>query len=273
MKRLITAGSTILGLSLIGFGVVQLVTQNFLTSLLPFTTLPAKLLWVNVTAIMFLLCGVFLMLRKSAARAATVTALLFTLFFLYPHLPRLLSNIYDPRVWTVAFETLAIASGAWIISAAAISDAEKTKKWMAPAQVAGKLSRFVFAICLLVFGIQHFMYTKFIVSLMPAWLPAKIVWAYLVEFGFILAALSLFLNKLVNQSMFLLGSMFLSWVILLHGPRALSKPTDANEWTSLCLALAISGIAFYISAVAVRRPNKVFSIKNSELETDYVITT
>jgi uncharacterized membrane protein len=271
MKRLIAAGSTILGLSLIGFGVVQLVTQNFLTSLLPFTTLPAKLLWVNVTAIIFLLCGVFLVLRR--LNAAAVTALLFTLFFLYPHLPRLLSNIYDPRVWTVAFETLAIASGAWIISAALISDAEKTKKWMAPVQVAGKLSRFVFAICLLVFGIQHFMYTRFIISLMPAWLPAKTVWAYLVEFGFILAALSLFLNKLVNQSMFLLGSMFLSWVILLHGPRVLSKLTDTNEWASLCLALAISGISFYISAVAFRRSNKVFSIKNSELEKDYVITT
>ena len=272
MKRLTTAGSTIFGLSLIGFGIIQWVTQNFLTSLLPFTTLPVKILWVNGTATLFLLCGVFLVLRQSIALAAAVTALLFTSFFLYPHLPRLFSNINNPRVWTVAFETAAIASGAWMMSAACIIDTKK-KKWMQGVPVAGAISRFVFAVCLVVFGIQHFMYSEFIIGLMPAWLPGKYFWSYLVKSGFLFAALSLFLNRLVNRSMFLLGSMFLSWVILLHGPRAISKGTDADEWTSLCIALAISGISFYISGAAFPFHRKVVSTKNSASEKEYLITS
>jgi uncharacterized membrane protein len=256
MKVLITTGCILLGIALTGFGVIQLATQNFLISLLPFNNLPLKFFWVNITAIIFILCGILFILRKWVTQASGITALLFTLFFLYPHLPRLISNSKDPRVWTVAFETLAIASCAWLISAIHIKNSGKMQKWISPVQASGTVSRYVFAACLIVFGVQHFMYDEFIITLMPAWMPLKILWSYMIKFGFLLAALSLILNKKVSLSMMLLGIMFFIWVAVLHAPRSFLKMNDANEWTSLCIALAMSGIAFYTSGVTAKGNNK-----------------
>lgn len=261
MKVLITTGRILLGIALTGFGVIQMATQNFLTSLLPFNNLPIKFFWMNITAIIFTLCGILFILRKWVTQASGNTALLFTLFFLYPHLPRLISNSKDPRVWTVAFETLAIASGAWLICAIYIKNSGKIQKRILPVQASEAVSRFFFAACLIVFGVQHFMYGEFIITLMPAWMPLKILWSYIIKFGLLLAALSLILNKKVSLSMMLLGSMFFSWVAVLHAPRSFLKVNNANEWTSLCIALAMSGIAFYMSGFAAKGSNKTLGEK------------
>ena len=257
MKILTAAGSILSGFAILGFGTIQFATQNFLTSLLPFPTLPLKSFWVNLTAVIFVVCGILLASRKLVAQSSALVGLLFSLFFLYPHLPRLIADPKDPRVWTVAFETLAIASGAWMISAAHNQDLLKVQKWMMPIRASSRISRFIFAVCLIVFGIQHFLYTDFIISLMPLWLPGKILFSYLIKFGFLLAALSLLLRIKVEWSMLLLGTMFLIWVIVLHAPRSITKLTDANEWASLHIALLLSGISFYISGKTYKSDNKV----------------
>ena len=51
----------------------------------------------------------------------------------------------------------------------------------------------------------------------------------------------------------LLGIMFLLWVAVLHAPRSFSKLTFEPEWSSLFVALAISGIAFSIPFMASKK--------------------
>jgi hypothetical protein len=41
--------------------------------------------------------------------------------------------------------------------------------------------------------------------------------------------------------------MFLLWVFLLHLPRVAAAPHNGNEWTSLFVALAMSGGALLIA--------------------------
>jgi hypothetical protein len=43
---------------------------------------------------------------------------------------------------------------------------------------------------------------------------------------------------------YLSGIMILLWVFLLHIPRAVAAPHDANETTAVFEALAVSGAAF-----------------------------
>jgi hypothetical protein len=45
----------------------------------------------------------------------------------------------------------------------------------------------------------------------------------------------------------LLGLMFLLWVLLLHSPRVAGAAHNGNEWTSLFVALAMSGAAFLVA--------------------------
>lgn len=272
MRALTVSGSILFGLALLGFGAIQWATQNYLTSLLPITGLPLKPLWVNLTATVFILCGALLAVRQAVFLGAGMAVLLFALLFIYPHLFRLFANIRDPRVWTVAFETLALCSGACFMAARERKKNQKGLRTTAPLKSLAVASRLFFAACLVVFGIQHFMYQDFILTLMPAWLPGKIAWSYLVKFGFLLAALSLLFNRKADWGMLLLGVMYLSWVLILHAPRSFAAMANPDEWTSLCIALAMAGLSFYMAG-NMKKNDNVVSPKLTDAEKDYVLTS
>lgn len=241
MRKLKIFGSFIFGWALAGFGIIQLATQNFLTALLPFGKLPLHIVWVYLTSLLFLVIGFLCILHRLLRYATLTAAILFSLFFLYPHVPVLFTDPHNPGEWAVAFECLAIASGACMIGFAQQHPTTLFENRI------GVVARFVFAICLLVFGVQHFMYADFIESLMPEWMPLKSFWSQVIRYGFALAAISLMLNYQIRFSMFLLGLMFFVWVVVLHAPRSLQKLTVADEWASLSIALALAGIAFSVA--------------------------
>ncbi|AQG79583.1 hypothetical protein [Spirosoma montaniterrae] len=114
------------------------------------------------------------------------------------------------------------------------------------------MGRYLFAGSLLVFGGLHFLFAPFIATLIPAWIPWPLFWAYFVSVAFVATAISLFLNRDVSISGVWLGSMFLLWVMMLHAPRAVAKPHIEPEWTSLLIALAMSGVAFVIAGLSHR---------------------
>jgi hypothetical protein len=54
------------------------------------------------------------------------------------------------------------------------------------------------------------------------------------------------------------GLMIVSWVVLLHVPRAIAAPEDQlrNEWTAVFEALAMSGIAFVLAGAEAGRAKR-----------------
>ncbi len=105
------------------------------------------------------------------------------------------------------------------------------------------LGQYFFAISLIVFGTQHFLYARFIATLIPAWIPAHLFWAYFVGVAFFATALAIILRTGAVLATSLLGLMFFLWVVLLHLPRVAASPHNGNEWTSAFVALAMSGSA------------------------------
>ena len=80
--------------------------------------------------------------------------------------PRLAANIHDPGPWTSGSELLALCGAALVLTGVM------------------KLGRILFAAPLLVFGVQHFLYARFIATLVPAWIPGRLFWAYFIGVAF-----------------------------------------------------------------------------------------
>jgi len=112
--------------------------------------------------------------------------------------------------------------------------------------------RFLFAISLVVFGAQHFLYAKFVATLVPSWIPGHLFWAYFVGVAFVAAALSIAIGKNARLAATLLGLMFILWVLTLHLPRVAAHPHDGNEWTSAFVALAMCGGAWLVAGTSKR---------------------
>jgi uncharacterized membrane protein len=107
--------------------------------------------------------------------------------------------------------------------------------------------RIFIAISLLVFGIQHFLYANFVATLVPAWMPGRLFWAYFVGVAFVAAAIGAVVQRMTRPAGILLGILFFLFVVTLHITRIAAHSRDGNEWTSGFVALAMCGVAWILA--------------------------
>ena len=217
--------------------------------------LPDRAVLGYVVGSLCVIIGLCIALKTRERVAALALSGVLLLFALSSHLPTLLTNPANPAPWTPFFELVALAGGALVLAGWSSPGDDAFQNGLA--LLLGQCGRYLFAGSLLVFGGLHFLFAPFIATLIPAWIPGQLFWAYFVGVAFVATAVSLLLNRYVSVSSTLLGSMFLLWVIVLHAPRAVARPHVEPEWTSLSIALAMSGVAFVLAGLAVSRKQQL----------------
>jgi uncharacterized membrane protein len=258
MNQIIKSGQYLYTIAITSFGIIQVVTHNFLSALLPLpASFPARTFWAYLLGAVFIIAGVCLLIKKICRTAAIILGILFFLLVLYPHLLLLISNPRDPGEWTVFFETLSLCAGAFILAGKLAYDFYFNEQLNYPVNIFLTSARFLFAAALLVFGIQHFMYYDFILTLIPSWIPAQVFLGWIVMIAFVATSISIFLNIQVRLATTLSGIMFLLWVIFLHAPRVAANLHSEDEWTSLFVAMAMSGISFMLTSATFKKNSKL----------------
>ncbi|OOQ59969.1 DoxX family protein [Mucilaginibacter pedocola] len=112
------------------------------------------------------------------------------------------------------------------------------------------LGKWLYAAAFFVFGIQHFMYANFVATLIPGWLPWHLFWAVFVGIAFILAAVSIVINKYTRLSSLLLATLLALFILLIHIPNLSAKLQNAQSWARALQDLTIMGTALLISGQA-----------------------
>ena len=148
---------------------------------------------------------------------------------------------------TVCFEMLALSGSAFHLAGVLPVEDSFVERWKPAVEGLIGSGRFLFAASSIVFGIDHFLFLRFVAGLIPAWIPFHLFWAAFTGAGFIAAGLSIATGWWARWAGFLLGTMFLLWFLLLHMPRVLGiagivgAPHNPNEWSSAFIALAMCG--------------------------------
>jgi len=199
-----------------------------------------------LTGFGFVAIAVGIAIEKHARLVAMLLGAALFLNILFLHLPGLITQIHNPGPWTVTFELLALC-GASFILANVMSRDELTSSTSKIGPSLATAGRFAFAISLVIFGIQHFIYARFIASLIPSWIPSHLFWAYFIGVAFAGTALAITAKVQAKLATVLLGMMFILWVLVLHIPRVVASPRNGNEVTSLFIALAMSGASFFLA--------------------------
>jgi len=168
------------------------------------------------------------------------------------HLPRMFVNLHDPGPWTSSGEILSICGGAFVLAGVLMQEPASHTRGV-PESTRTVVGQYLFAVPLFIFGAQHLMYAAFIATLIPAWIPAHLFWAYFIGAAFIVTALAIITRVMAGVAASLLGLMFLLWVLILHAPRVVASPHSGNEWTSMFVALAMSGSAWAVAGTLARR--------------------
>jgi uncharacterized membrane protein YphA (DoxX/SURF4 family) len=236
MENLSRLGRFLFAIAMAGFG-IQYLVHAFMAGPVPGPPWsPGVPLWAFFTAVLLIVAAACIATGKRARWAAMLLALILLLRALSVYAPRLAANVHDPGPWTSGFEILAMGGAALILAGTAVG-----------------LGRFLFASLLVVVGVQHFLYARFVATLVPAWIPWHLFWAYFVGVAFFAAAVSIVARKYLGLGAGLLGLMFFLWIILVHSPRVIASPHDGKEWTSAFVALAMCGGAWVVAARAGKR--------------------
>jgi uncharacterized membrane protein YphA (DoxX/SURF4 family) len=105
-----------------------------------------------------------------------------------------------------------------------------------------------YAAPLAAFGTEHFTLTKIIASLVPAWIPWHLFWAYFVGACFTAAALSLVTGIQARLAASLLALTFFLFVVLMDVPGWAQNPRDRFGLTFALRELSFSGGALALAA-------------------------
>ncbi|MGO8816671.1 MAG: hypothetical protein ACLQVG_18700 [Terriglobia bacterium] len=104
--------------------------------------------------------------------------------------------------------------------------------------------RLFYTLPMAVFSAEHFTATRFIVSAVPAWMPAPRFWVYLVGVALFAAALAITINRLAPLAAALVGIMLFLFVALIHIPNVVANPGDRFRWAVALRDISFSGGAF-----------------------------
>jgi uncharacterized membrane protein len=246
-------GKAALSVGCIGLGILTLIYRDFALQWQPIPAeMPGFPVAVYLSAAALLVCGIGLQMRRSAKLAALGLCLYFAIFWVVPHLIRLVPRITSLGEWLGACEVLGGLSG---MSALFILLRSPTIVVSAEREIPQR----VFGSCCIVFGISHFVYAGFTAEMIPSWLPARLGLAYLTGSAHALAGLALLVGVCAPLAARLEAIMMSLFVLLLHLPSLWASPPPVwgPTWrtviTPFFWATCLAGCAWIIAALSVAR--------------------
>jgi uncharacterized membrane protein len=114
------------------------------------------------------------------------------------------------------------------------------------------LTNVCFAIPLAVFGALHLSSAKFLINLVPSYMPWRLFWVYFIGFALIAAALSIATRIQVRWSGLLFGIMMFLFVAMIHFPGAI-RGGDRIIWTIVFREMSFGGGGWVLAGIALTR--------------------
>jgi uncharacterized membrane protein len=245
MPRLVHLGRVLLGFGMIALGGMGIAFADFMLewSQVP-GHLPVRAVFAYVHGFVLVVCGLGLFFKKTIGPAALVLGTVWLIWTLLC-IPLVIAT-WRGRAGLQA-EILGMTSGIFTLTALVGSRLNRTQVLVC---------RYAFALCLPVYGLVHFLYPSGVASWVPKWLPWPLFWAYFTGVAHCAAGLALLTGVLSRLATRLFAIMLSSWVLIVHIPRVAVALHDRHEWTTLFVAVSLSGVAWIIAGSLMKLPAK-----------------
>jgi uncharacterized membrane protein len=235
-------GRRCFAVAIIAFGVQTVVLDKLVTRVMPLwpAWIPAQPEFAILVGAVMVIGGSAILFDVRPRPAGLVLAAMFLLSVLLLHLSPAIADVPLGGSWTILGKGVVLFGGVLAVTAPVQS----------PSALLGRLCLAAFMI---LGGIQHFKWTRFVATLVPAWIPGHTFWTYFAGVALIAGGIGLLIPATARRAALASGAMMLMWVVLLHVPRALADLRNSNETTAVFEALAFGGLAWFLASPA--RPN------------------
>lgn len=219
MDGLVTIGRFFFAIAMASFGVQYFIYAGAMNDPIPGPPWTPGARWLAwLTGIALIAIAVSIATGKRSRLAAMLLRVALFLKILFLHLYGLITQIRSPGHWTVTFELLALCGASFVLANIMPPDESTTSMDNLGSSLA-TAGRLAFAIALVVFAVQHFLYARFIATLIPAWIPGHVFWAYFIGVAFVGAAVAIATKVQGNLQ-----------------PYSLERCSSSGFWLFTCLA-------------------------------------
>ena len=235
-------GRRVFGLGAIGLAAVSLKFHDFSHLFHP---VAGKVPWLDVFAMgcdgLLVVGGVAILLgRKAASLGALILAAVLFARVLVLTFPPLLKGWNTWVPYENVAEITAMAMGG-LLAWSLLGEGDARRR-------AGLIARYVFGVCLIVFGISDVVYAKFTASLVPTWLPpSQMFWTYFATVAHIAAGLAVLSGIRAWLAALLVTVMYAIFQVVVHVPLVLADPKDGGHWLEPVTNLLLLGAAWLLT--------------------------
>ena len=246
LDKITKLGRYFLALPMVVFGIQHFLYAEFIVNLVP-AWIPGGLFWTYFAGVALFASGLGIIINVLSRLAAMLLGLMISIWVIILHIPRVFQFPGDTEFINV-FDAVCILSGAYLLSRS-LPGPVPWKVLEKIAASAAKLSPYLIAVSLTVFGIENFIHNKlvFIVGAPPYEIPGGTFWVYCTNVIFIGTAFSIFFSKRVGAISALLGIYIFFIAAIFYVPLLWVNIYDAHAWATLLKGFAMTGSAFILS--------------------------
>jgi uncharacterized membrane protein len=245
--RIASMGHAVFAATMIGLGILGLIQGDFTPIWAPVPEgMPAHGALVYLCALISLVCGIGLLLRRIAAHAARVLLAYLLLWFL---LLRVREIIFSPTfgVFWPGFETAVMVAGAWVLYTWFAADWDRRRLGLAAGDKGLRVARLLYGLATIFFGMAHFIDPKDTLVLEPGWLPWHVFWVYFFGCTFIAAGVAVLIGVYARLAAALSVLQLSLFTLLVWVPIVAAGSKDASQWSETIVSVALTAGAWVVA--------------------------
>jgi uncharacterized membrane protein YphA (DoxX/SURF4 family) len=235
-------GRHVYGLGAIALGLIGLAWGDFASVWQPVPAdAPHRAALAYIVAVCLLAGGVAMQWRRTAQAGVVVLIILYLMAALL-WLPRVVGFPRMIGTWLGFAEQFAlVVAGVMTYGVLAADD----PRW---AIRRAQISRFLFGMCAITFGLAHFLALSETASMVPAWLPpGQRFWAIATGTAHLLAGIAILSGILAALAARLLTAMIIGFGVLVWAPSLVAHPGEHMVWAGNAINLALAGAAWMVA--------------------------
>jgi len=241
---MIPLGIRLYGLGAIATGLVGLAWGDFALQWEPVAaSFPGRTALAYIFSALLVVAGAATNWRRSSAALGAATLVgLYAVVVVLMHGAQIAHHPGVFATWSGAAEQVALLAGGLASYA-----------YLAGAHGGARNAVIAMGVCLLTFGLAHFLYLDFTASMVPAWLPGgQKFWAVLTGAAHLAAGAALLTGIQARLAAILLTIMFATFSLLVHLPALVADPHSHLNWAINAINLALTGAAWTIATALVQ---------------------
>jgi len=225
LDKIMPFGRLCFAIPLAVFGTEHFTDTSDIATMVP-SWIPAHTFWVYLVGVALMAAALSIALKVQSRLAATLLGVMFFSFVVLMDMPAALAEPNNRIAWTLALRELAFASGGF-----AFAGAQMSAKRALGVPVLVTVARICIGMAAVFYGVEHFLHPTLapgvpLEKVIPEWIPARVIWAYLAGAVLVAAGLCLLADKKTRLAATYLGLMILLLVCFVYLPLLVQSPAD-----------------------------------------------